>query len=339
MVGWGFPPEIDGGLDIHVANLFRSLQDSSFEVELMLPEYRAPDEEGVIPVDTEKDILPASKDMAARAARESERFDIIHTHDWFGSEAGLKASKHGDTRWISTFHSLNHQRSHKGSREIEKRERAAAEKADKVISVSRDLSHQLKKKFGRKPVVIHNGFSSKESSGRDVKQELEISGPMIFFVGRHAEQKGIEHLVYGFSKLEREDARLVIGGDGYLREPLEKFVEILGMEDRVIFTGFIPDQELGDYYSSADVFVSPSISEPFGLTVTEALEAGTPVVATSSGVEELLPSGTITSIRPESGSIASGIKEALEKRRKPEFESRTWEEMSEEVMDLYRELI
>lgn len=336
IVGWGYPPDIDGGLDIHVAELFEELGNRGYDAELLLPEHRAPDRENIIAEDCSENIMEASKQLARRAVKEAERFDLIHTHDWFGSEAGMKSSKYSDIEWISTFHSLSHQRSHNSSKELEKRERAAAEQADTVISVSQDLARSLKKKYGRESRVIHNGFSSKDTSGTDIKKEKKISGPMIFYVGRHAEQKGIEHLIYGFSQLERDDATLVIGGDGHLREPLESFTEVLGIEDKVVFTGFIPEEELGDYYTAADVFVSPSISEPFGLTVTESLEAGTPVVATSSGVEELLPSGTIIEVEPESGSIANGIERALERKRIPEYDSRTWEDMADEVIEIYR---
>jgi glycosyltransferase involved in cell wall biosynthesis len=338
LVGWGYPPKIDGGLDIHVEKLFQGLLKSEHEVDLLLPSHRAPERKNIVSVEASEEILPASSDLAEKAVEIADDYDIIHTHDWFGSEAGLKAKKYCNTSWIATFHSLSHQRSHNKSPEIENLERAAAEKSDVAICVSDSLSRSLRKSYGRKGRVIHNGFSSRDETGRDMKQELGISGPMIFFVGRHAEQKGIEHLIYGFSKLDRDDATLVVGGDGYLREPLEEFVELLGISEDVIFTGYIPDEELGDYYSSADAFVSPSISEPFGLTLTEALEAGTPVVATSSGVEEVLPGDALVKARPESGSIAQGIKEALERKKVPRYSGRSWSDMVEDTREVYSEL-
>jgi starch synthase len=112
---------------------------------------------------------------------------------------------------------------------------------------------------------------------------------------------------------------------------------MLGIEDSVIFEGFIPDDELGDYYHSADVFVSPSINEPFGLTVTEAVEAGTPVVATSSGAEEVLPGNAVVSVEPDSDSIMKGIEAALDQEI-GEFDSRSWKEVAEETMEVYQEL-
>ncbi|PSG99853.1 MAG: glycosyl transferase family 1, partial [Nanohaloarchaea archaeon SW_4_43_9] len=215
-----------------------------------------------------------------------------------------------------------------------------AEEPDKVVAVSEKLAEEVEDEFDIKPEVVHNGFSEPESSGLDVRKHHDIpeDESIIFFVGRHAEQKGLEHLLYGFKKLlEERDAALVIGGKGHMTEPLKKFTEILGIRDSVVFPGFIPQEELGDYYREADVFVSPSINEPFGLTITEALESGTTVVATENGVEEIAGDSLI-STEPDSDSIKEGIEKALEQESRCKHESRSWEEMTEEVIETYRQL-
>ncbi len=342
LTGWGYPPEIDGGLDIHVYHLFNELRkEKGLEVKLALPEENAPDREGIIPVETgEGDMAWQARKMSAEIAKEAEKFDIIHTHDWFGAEAGYKASKYSETVWISTLHSLVSSRTHGTSDKIEKMEKVAAEEPDKLIAVSEGLRDDIEETFDAEASVIHNGFSKPSSTGKDVKEQLGIEEDMIFFVGRHAEQKGIEHLLYGFKKFleDNNEASLVIGGDGHMREPLENFTEILGIEDKVYFTGFIPSEELGDYYREAEAFVSPSINEPFGLTITEALESGTAVLATESGVNELITTDAITEIRPESDSIAEGLEKALEREIVPDYESRSWSEMAEEILEVYREV-
>ncbi len=332
MVGWGYPPDIEGGLDIHVAKLFEQL-----DVELALPAENAPDEEGVISVEVEsEDMLSMSTDLSRELVELAKDYDIIHTHDWFGAETGLKAKKYSDTKWVSTFHSLASGRTRNPNHRIENLERAMAERSDASLAVSQKLAEEVESRFDSRPEVVHNGFSRVETNGRDVKEELGIDN-MVFYVGRHAEQKGVEHLIYGFSKLDT-DATLVIGGEGHMTDALKEFVHILDIEDQVIFTGFIPDEELGDYYKASDVFVSPSINEPFGLTVTEALEAGTPVVATKSGAEEVLPQDAIIRVEPDSDSIKQGVEKALEMDGLPEFESRGWEEVAEEIQQIYREL-
>jgi starch synthase len=341
LVGWGYPPKIDGGLDIHVHHLFRELKKKEeVDVKLALPEERAPNREDVLPVATgEGDMAWKAREMSSEIAEIAEGFDIVHTHDWFGAEAGFKSKKYSDVNWISTMHSLSSNRNRGVSEEIEELEEVAVTEPDSLVAVSESLADEIENEFGVESRIVHNGFSTPETTGKDVKEELGIDGEMIFFVGRHAEQKGIEHLLYGFRKfLEKgNDASLVIGGDGHMRHSLEKFMEILGVEDSVYFTGFIPSRELGDYYQAADAFVSPSINEPFGLTITEALESGTPVLATDSGVNELISGDSILEISADSDSIASGLEKSLEKDLRPEYESRSWEEMCEEIIEVYRE--
>lgn len=340
ITGWGYPPEIEGGLDIHVYHLFNELRKKEgLEVRLALPEENAPDREGIISVPAgEGDMKRKARELSAEVAERAEDFDIIHTHDWFGAEAGYKASKYSKATWISTMHSLTSSRIRGTSEDIEKMEKVAAEEPDQLIAVSEGLKKDIEKEFDAETSVIHNGFSKPSSRGFDVKEELEIEEDMIFFVGRHAEQKGIEHLLYGFQKFLEggNKASLVIGGDGHMREALENFAEILGVEEKVFFTGFIASEELGDYYRDAEAFVSPSINEPFGLTITEALESGTQVLATESGVNELVSTDAVKEIRPESNSIAEGLEEALEKGVAVEYESRSWSEMAEEVLQVYR---
>ncbi len=340
MAGWGYPPDIEGGLDIHVAHLFEELRDAGIEVDLVLPEEYAPDRPDVIGVDAgEGDMLSRASKMSREVVELAEDYDVVHTHDWFGAESGLKAKKYSGTRWVSTFHSLSSGRSRTPSPRIEEMERAMAERADSTIAVSRKLADELEEEFGIEPHVIHNGFSRKKVSGIDIRQELGIDGRIFLFVGRHAEQKGLEHLIYGFSKyLKDNEATLVVGGDGHMRDALEEFVELLGIQENVFFTGFIPEDELGDFYSSADVFVSPSINEPFGLTVTEAVEAGTTVVATESGAEEVLPDELVIKIEPDSDSIASGLEKAVERDESRSFESRSWRQMAEDTLEVYEEL-
>ncbi len=337
MIGWGYPPKIEGGLDVHVAKLFEELQEIGIDVNLILPEENAPDREDIIPVKVgEGGMLEKSAKLSDAVMDLEESYDIVHTHDWFGTEAGLKAKKYSGSEWVATFHSLASGRSRNPFPRIEKLERGMIERSVTAIAVSEKLAEEVDELYGEKPQVVRNGFSKPEFQGRDVKKELGIEGEMILYVGRHAEQKGLEHLLYGFSKLDR-DATLVLGGDGHMKEALEEFAEILGIENRIIFQGFIPEEELGDYYRSSDVFVSPSINEPFGLTLTEAVTAGTPVVATDSGAEELLPEEAFVKVEPDSDSIKDGIEEALEMET-PVIEERTWKEVAEETVEVYRGL-
>lgn len=340
IVGWGYPPLIDGGLDIHVYHLFDRLQKKGLDVSLALPEERAPDRPDVISLETgDGDMVGKARRMSQKVAKIAEEFDIVHTHDWFGAEAGYKSQKYGDVKWVSTLHSLAGSRTRKPDKRLEKLEQVAVEQSDLTIAVSEKLGAEIKEKHGKNPTVVHNGFSRPGYTGIDVKKRHNINGDMVFYVGRHAEQKGLEHLLYGFKKVleEENNVKLVLGGEGHLSDSLKKFTNILGIQEEVIFPGFIPREELGDYYKAADVFVSPSINEPFGLTITEALESQTPVVATENGVEEITSSG-IVSAKPESESIKKGILHGLETAFPEDLDNRSWDDMTSELVKHYQDL-
>ena len=337
IVGWGYPPKIDGGLDIAVKELFKGLQEKEdIEVDLMLPADRAPEEPGFIPVEVEGDMFSKAEQLSRTAAKKASNYDIIHTHDWFGAEAGFKAQKYSDIKWVSTFHSLSSSRSRVPSEELEKLEEIAIENADKVTAVSGKLSQEIESIHNKRPETVYNGFS-KLREGKKI--DFGTDKPVFFYVGRHSEQKGLEHLIYGFKKyLETNEGLLILGGKGHLKQPLEQFVSLLGIEDSVRFEGFIPDDNLADYYRSADVFVSPSINEPFGLTISEALSCGTRVICTESGINELLPSEAVTLVEPNSDSISEGLEKSLEKEP-VEIEGRSWSEMVEDYLEIYQSLV
>ncbi|WP_209546903.1 glycosyltransferase family 4 protein [Halorubrum trapanicum] len=341
MLGWGFPPNITGGLDVHVGELFTGLRDDlGVDVTLVLPAEFAPDDEpGLEPVET------GEGDVAARVGQLSDRFaalapdhDVVHTHDWFGYGPGRAAARESDATWVSSFHSLASDRNiDPPSREVET-ERRLANAADTNIAVSEIVREDIRELYDADSRVVYNGFSTPKFSGKDVRADLGIDGEMLFFVGRHTDQKGISHLLYATKKLRGRDATLVVGGSGHQTEQLKRFVELLGIEERVEFVGYVPEAELGDYYAASDAFVSPSYAEPFGITITEALEAGTQVVATRSGVAEVLPDDCLVEVETDSESIVDGMIEALDREEPPQYERREWGAVAEDTLAVYEDV-
>lgn len=107
----------------------------------------------------------------------------------------------------------------------------------------------------------------------------------ILFVGRLADVKGVKYLIEAASKLNSQglDFKVLIAGDGKQKQALQQQVEASSLEDKVIFTGWISQDELSEYYSVSDVFVGPSLSEAQGIVFLEALATGTPVIASDVG--------------------------------------------------------
>jgi glycosyltransferase involved in cell wall biosynthesis len=341
MLGWGFPPNVSGGLDTAVGELFHQFEArDDVGIELVLPAEYAPDG-----YDNIHGVPTGEGDVRTRIGELSEAFvehaadaDIVHTHDWFGYDPGVRAQVTHDLPWVVTFHSLTMDRN-RTPPEVERRtEQRLVDRADHLIGVSELVRRTVREEYGGDAHVIYNGFSSVESTGRDLKAELDIDGPMLFFVGRHTHQKGIEHLLYAVPQLD-DDVTLVVGGTGHLTERCKQFVSILGVEDRVKFVGYVPEPELGDYYASADLFVSPSLSEPFGITIVESLSVGTRVVACESGAAEVLPEGCVIEVEPDSESIADGIERALAAGPVPEYEPRTWATVADEHVDFYESVL
>ena len=337
MLGWGFPPNVTGGLDTWVGEVFEAFEEKDTELELLLPaEYAPDDREGIHSVPTgEGDIITRVGRMSDKFVELADKVDIAHTNDWFGYGPGLRAKRETDATWVSEFHSLSSDRNiNPPEREVET-ERRVAKQSDVLVSVSDITRQDVLEQYEVDSHVVHNGFSSLETTGVDVKADLGIEGPMLLFVGRHTDQKGISHLIYAMDKIQHTDATLVLGGSGHQTEHLKMFTELLGLGDRITFAGYVPEQKLGDYYAAADVFISPSRAEPFGLTITEALAAGAQVVATPSGVRETLPDGCLVEVTVDSDSIARGIDEALAREGPPEYEPRTWDEVADDLLAVY----
>jgi len=139
--------------------------------------------------------------------------------------------------------------------------------------------------------------------------------------------------------MSRDDVTLVVGGSGHLTGQLKRFAELLDIEGSVRFVGYVPEEELADYYASADLFVSPAIAEPFGLAIVEALSVGTRVVTTECGAAEILPEEVLVQVEPESRSIATGIQRALKEDGPIEYEVRGWDEVAEEHAEFYNEML
>ncbi len=341
MLGWGFPPNITGGLDTAVGELYERLAPrDDVELELVLPEeFAPPDRDGIHGVPTgQGDIVTRIGRLAEEFADRAADADIIHTNDWFGYNPGSRARSNHDVEWITTFHSLSADRNlDPPEREVQTEQRLV-NRCDHLVAVSEFTRDRIRTHYDADARVIYNGFSSVEPTGMDVKAEHDIDGTMLLFLGRHTDQKGISYLLYALSKLRRDDVTLVLGGKGHLTDQLKRFTELLGIEDDVVFAGYIPEADLGDYYASADLFVSPSLAEPFGITIVEALSVGTRVVASESGAAELLPEDCVIEVAPDSDSIADGIEHALSLSSPIEYDVRTWEDVAEEHVAFYTEV-
>jgi glycosyltransferase involved in cell wall biosynthesis len=359
MIGWGFPPRIQGGLDVHVHEICRELSKTN-EVMLALPEFNSPGKNAggikIVPIkcrlrkDLTKTVSEYNRNIVTACM--GVGFDVIHSHDWFGVEASERLRKEAGKPWVFTLHSLEYMRScGTGKSAMERLERKGTRGCDRLVTVSRFMKKSVVKNYGIEPgkiEIVYNSASLGKGNPGRIRRKLGLGNkPMVLFIGRLSQQKGVEHLIYSAGTVLEKipEARFVICGEGNLRDSLERFSSHMGLDGKVIFTGFVPEKELASYYSAADVFAYPSIFEPFGISVVESLLSGTPAITgMDAGVMEMLPGmASLKGVKPgDSRELAGRIVQMLkERRRVSEREKRvvaraySWEKSAKEIAEIY----
>lgn len=228
------------------------------------------------------------------AMEHKDEFDIIHAHDWLTYLAGIAAKELTGKPLVVHVHATSFDRGTEDqidSRvyDIEKRGMMAA---DKVIAVS-DLTRNIViNKYGIDPekvVTVHNAV---DFSGREnVKVERGVRDKVVTFLGRITFQKGPEYFIEAAAKvLKRTDGvRFVMAGSGDMMNRCIRHVVRLGISDRFHFTGFLRGAEVQKMFAMSDVYIMPSVSEPFGISPLEAMRSGVPaVISNQSGAAEVL---------------------------------------------------
>lgn len=222
----------------------------------------------------------------------TEKFDVIHAHDWLTYQAGIAARNASGKPLVVHIHATEFDRSGQNINnyvfDIEKR---GMMEADLVCTVSHFTRQIVIEKYGipeSKVVTLHNAV---EPGGRAVARNKKVPEKIVTFLGRVTFQKGPEYFVEAAKKVLDKDSnvRFVLAGDGDLMQKTIKRVAELGIADRFHFTGFLRGTDIDKMFGMSDVYVMPSISEPFGISPLEAMRSNVPVVISKqSGVAEVL---------------------------------------------------
>lgn len=221
-------------------------------------------------------------------------FDVIHAHDWLTYMAGIAAKRLSGKPLVVHVHATSFDRSSDNNidtrvYDIEKR---GMEAADRVITVS-DLTRNIViTKYGIDPskvVTVHNAV---DFSGRsDIQVERGVKEKVVTFLGRITFQKGPEYFIEAAAKVLKKckNVRFVMAGSGDMMNRSIRQVARLGISDRFHFTGFLRGAEVQKMFALSDVYVMPSVSEPFGISPLEAMRSGVPsVISRQSGAAEVL---------------------------------------------------
>jgi glycogen(starch) synthase len=231
--------------------------------------------------------------IAAELAK-NEDFDLVHAHDWMTYPAGIAVAAVTGKPLIVHVHSTEFDRSGEHVNQmIYDIERQGMERADKVIAVSHFTRSIVISRYGvssEKVEVVYNGV---ERNGNWPLAETGITKDekIVLFLGRITMQKGPEYFLQAAKKVLdiMDDVKFVMVGSGDMMHRSIELAAELGIGQKVLFTGFLRGEDVQRIYKMADLYVMPSVSEPFGIAPLEALNNDVPVIISKqSGVSEVL---------------------------------------------------
>ncbi|MFZ6658968.1 glycosyltransferase family 4 protein [Undibacterium sp. TJN19] len=242
------------------------------------------------------DLIAATVNYAERAARlfaDHDQFDVIHSHDWLTSLAGKFAKKISGKPSVLHIHSTEYDRAGANAdARIIDIERCGMDAADQIIAVSnftRDIVIERYRQNPEKVITIYNGIERGHAASA-VKSINRKSSKTVTFLGRITQQKGPAYFIQAASKaLQHEpELRFVMAGDGDLLPEMKALAKSLGLTGRIVFPGFLQADEVQHLLERTDIYVMPSVSEPFGISALEAINANIPsILSRQSGVVEL----------------------------------------------------
>lgn len=294
---------------------------------------------------------------AAALLARGERFDVIHAHDWLSFPAGLAAKELTGKPLVVHVHATEFDRTGGNgiNQEVYAIEKEGMMRADRVVTVSQFTKNIVTGHYGVLPdkvTVVHNGIDFEDKPHLDEQlSALKRRGErLVLFVGRITLQKGPDYFLAAARRVLDLEPRVtfVMVGAGDMAGQIIEQAAALGLGQRFIFAGFLRGAELDAIYQAADLFVMPSVSEPFGLTPLESLSNGTPVlVSRQSGVSEVLRHA----LKVDFWDIDEMVNQIIAVLRHPplkrtlaahgQIDARrvTWSAAAEKCLDLYRSLI
>ncbi|WP_120273024.1 glycosyltransferase family 4 protein [Mangrovibacterium diazotrophicum] len=231
--------------------------------------------------------------VAEVIARDNE-FDMIHAHDWLAYPAGIAAKEMSGKPLVIHVHATDFDRSGGSVNpqvyEIEKR---GMDAADQIITVSNLTRKIVIERYGIDPAKVTTVYNAVEPLSQEEKIRLKkgVDEKIVTFLGRITMQKGPEYFVEAANLVLKKmnNVRFVMAGSGDMMNAMVKRAAALKISDRFHFTGFLKGDDVFDMFRMSDVFVMPSVSEPFGIVPLEAMQSNVPVIIShQSGVSEIL---------------------------------------------------
>jgi len=282
--------------------------------------------------------------------------DIVHAHDWLSFPAGIAAARELGVPLVVHVHATEFDRTGGNgvNQQVYEIEREGVREADMVLPVSQLTGEYLCKHYGIAPekvVPVHNGIQPADyTPDRTVSDKVlslkEHGYNIVLFVGRLTLQKGPDYFVNAATRILEHvpNTKFVIVGSGDMEAQLIREIARQGLSHAFIFAGFVRGAPLAELYKAADLYIMPSVSEPFGITTLESLINGTPVlISKQSGVSEVVKNALTVDFwdsdaivdRAVSVLRHSGLRQTLSREGNEEVYQHTWKVAAEKVRAVY----
>ena len=302
-----------------------------------------------------------SRDLFAEVARYTqvlydiarrEPHDVVHAHDWMTFPGGVAAKRASGKPLIVHVHSCEYDRSGDGANpRIVEIEQAGLDHADIVMCVSHYTASVVRSRYRideKKIRVLHNAVTRREQR-IEWHQEKAIDEQVVLFLGRVTFQKGPDYFLQAAALVVKEEpsVRFVLGGSGDMLPRMIETAAQLGLARHVFFTGFLHGDDVERMYAMADLYVMPSVSEPFGIAPLEAMALDVPVIVSrQSGVSEILQHALkvdFWDVRDMAEKILAvlrrpALRKTLVDSGREEVAQMSWDLRGQHLSNLYQEL-
>ena len=293
--------------------------------------------------------------ISVEAIAEEEQFDLIHAHDWTTIPAAIALKNKFHKPLIVHVHITEFDKTggEHADPEVYQIEYEGFKQADMIIAVSNFVKRRLINKYYVDPEkirVVHNTVETREREITLVKERLNEHDKLVLFLGRVTLQKGPDYFLEAAAKVSLliPNVKFIMAGTGdMLPRMIERAAE-LGLCNKVIFPGFVTKEQGEKLYRMADLFVMPSVSEPFGIVPLEAMKQGTPVIISKqSGVSEILTHALKVDFwdvddlanKMVAALTYEPLHTTLQQHGSFEIQTFTWETPAEQCIKVYQEAL
>jgi glycogen synthase len=388
MFGWEFPPNNRGGLGTACEGLTKGLNKQGADIifnliiadnlyinskriqfktiDSPLTAYMTPEEYNSCSQDVlcskdkgsnadiyGRDLFDEVRRFAekAKVIARFEDYDVIHAHDWMCYPAGIEASKISNKPLVVHVHATEFDRSggHPNPY-VYQIEAQGLKAANKIIAVSNYTKNMIVNNYGIDPKKVEVVYNSIEYNDKPKPSRFGDSDQVVLFLGRITLQKGPDYFIETANKVlkYKPNVKFVMAGIGDMYPKMVEKAAALGIGNKVLFTGHLSGRDVERAYEIADLYVMPSVSEPFGLTPLESIMNNTPVIISKqSGVSEILCNALKVDFwdTDEMTNKILGVlnyaplKNTLLVNSKDEISSFTWDESAQKCMGIYNQVL